>query len=852
MTHKQQLKRYPDFEPKPFYFFNDKFNAEEIISQLDCMKENGILSFFLHVRDGKTIEEAYGTDIYFEQVRFIVKNAAKRGIKVWLYDEDSYPSGNCGGKIVMDYPELQARTLRVEKVEVKSGIARKELGRVKGLFGYVVKTDNGKETVRVVKNCFGPIRKRWYQTEVDKFYISGMEDLHYIHRRGETDYATMSFELRAEDGDDVYVAYIEQVNTDERYGTQVDTLNPRTADLFIKYVHENYKKFVGNYFGNEIPGIFFDEPWTGGKYIAYTDCLHEYFYKKFGYRIDDCLYKLCSDYNGEYKQFGKDYLIACKTLFTDNFIKPIKKWCRKNKLLLTGHFQGEENPVMQAFVGQDIFDNCCETDIPGFDVITTNLGGRKYPQLLLGANIVSTVAAWTGKKTVLSECMALSPFNMNYYGEKRIADWLFANGINLLVLHAFYYGYSAFQRSEAGKSFFFQDENFCDYRKFAGYAGRVCKILHEYRRQNDILLVIPISCIRENVFHSSKDNTCARIYESIISFVRAAAENQTGFDVVYSDKISKCTIINGKLRVADCEYDKVYMVNGGKDEDDIYKRLSAKGVDVIMFNETQNFDFTPKYTAERAIDLIAYEKIDDRSKLIFLFNNCDEYKKYKIQLKDYAYVYDAETDEKKRLKTDEGYAEICMQAYDSVIVLTFDTEQSASSEYKIEPPATQERHEYLKNPQIFYKPKGAKGVICSYNLEILAGGVKTCYENVKNKRLRDVYGTQNKIYRDRYVIPYYDNAPQIPDIYPVKAIYSAKVKLNDGDFLLFDGGTISGNYKLKWNGNKIDESEFEKKRIYDMSNFIFRPEEVKKENVFEIVFENADEFDGVNGEIYIM
>ena len=275
MTHEQQLKRYPDFEPKPFYFFNDKFNAEEIISQLDCMKENGILSFFLHVRDGKTIEEAYGTDIYFEQVRFIVKNAAKRGIKVWLYDEDSYPSGNCGGKIVMDYPELQARTLRVEKVEVKSGIARKELGRVKGLFGYVVKTDNGKETVRVVKNCFGPIRKQWYHTEVDKLYISGMEDLHYIHTRGETDYATMSFELRAEEGDDVYVAYIEQVNTDERYGTQVDTLNPRTADLFIKCVHENYKKFVGNYFGNEIPGIFFDEPWTGGKYLAYTDCLHE-------------------------------------------------------------------------------------------------------------------------------------------------------------------------------------------------------------------------------------------------------------------------------------------------------------------------------------------------------------------------------------------------------------------------------------------------------------------------------------------------------------------------------------------------------------------------------------------------
>ena len=448
-------KRYPEYEPTPFYFYNDKFDEKEIKTQLECMKENGITSFFLHVRDGKTVEEAYGTDIFFQQIKFIVDYAVKCGIKVWIYDEDSYPSGNCGGKIVMDYPELQSRTLKVEKVSVINGVARKELGRVKGLYGYIIKEKDGKEQAQVIKNCFGPIRKYWYQVEINHSYYSEMQDISYPHRRGETNYATIQFEVKADDSEQVYVAYLEPVYTDERYGFQVDTLNPRTAKIFTEYVHENYKKVIGKYFGNEVPGIFFDEPWTGGQHIPYTESIHGYFFKKYGYKVEDNLYKLCSDYNGDHARFNKEYSKACSELYLRNFVKPIKAWCKKNNLKLTGHFQGEESPTHQAAVGQDLLSNSRLMDIPGFDIITTNLGGRKYPLLVLGANLVSTLAACENKKTVMSECLALAPFNLNYYGEKRIADWLFVNGINWLVPHAFFYGFSAFQHSEAGKSYFF-------------------------------------------------------------------------------------------------------------------------------------------------------------------------------------------------------------------------------------------------------------------------------------------------------------------------------------------------------------------------------------------------------------
>ena len=162
-----------NYEPIPFWFYNDNFDAEEIVTQLNCMKENGIRAFFLHVRDG-VVDEGYGTELFFNNVKFIVEQAKERNIKVWLYDEDSYPSGNLGGKIVIDRPELQANALKVVKVNVdENGIARKVLGRVKGLYGYVVENRDGKEKVKVLEECFGPIRRNWYKAEVDRVYAKG-------------------------------------------------------------------------------------------------------------------------------------------------------------------------------------------------------------------------------------------------------------------------------------------------------------------------------------------------------------------------------------------------------------------------------------------------------------------------------------------------------------------------------------------------------------------------------------------------------------------------------------------------------------------------------------------------------
>ena len=114
-------------------------------------------------------------------------------------------------------------------------------------------------------------------------------------------------------------------------------------------------------------------------------------------------------------------------------------------------------------------------------------------------------------------------------------------------------------------------------------------------------------------------------------------------------------------------------------------------------------------------------------------------------------------------------------------------------------------------------------------------------------------GTQDDIYKDRYKVPFFDRAPRQTSIYPQRAIYRAEIECEDQtDYILIDKWTISGNFKIIFNGKEIEKEEFIKKRIYDKSNLAFYPNWKKGKNVIEILLEKGYEFDGVNGEIYVM
>ncbi len=841
-----------DNKPLPFYFLNGDIDQDEIIRQLDCMQNNDVKGYFLHVRD-QIMNVAFGTDRFFECVKFIVEESAKRDIKVWLYDEDAFPSGNCGGITVMQHPNLIARPLSVIRVPVnEQGYAQTVLGEAAGVCGYIISKVDGKEVVRRIDNCFGSVRRNWYRRKLVKPTYADMQDRVFTSIRASTFGAELMFETSAERTDEVYCVYRQAGLTDSRFGTRVNAIDKAATEFFINKIHKNYQKFVGEYFGDIIPGLFLDEPPISGN--EYTEELDEVFERLWGYSPRDGFYKLCPEYTGDSAEFRRQYYATVSYMFRENFLMPMRKWCDENGLVFTGHFAGEEDISYQAH-GSNVYDFVKTLGIPGIDIIGNDLGDIEHPWELFGTKLVTSAAHQQNKDLVLCEAFAINPNNFGYQGLKIISSWLFSLGINLLVPHGFYYSYSAFCRADAGKSFFFQDAAFEEYKRYAKYAENVCKLLRDYRTNNKILVVAPFSaCAEETLkfFRNAPPQPSDRTKKILHSFIKALTKcfsNHIEWDLTYSQNLVTAPIVGNSVIIDKAAYDKVFVIEGGEVEKAAYERLLGK-VEVTLCGEGADVDVDEAILSSfsrdpKNLQILKKYSIKDKSVLYFIFNNTDSY--IEFSLKDTGLkVYDAEKD-CYFASTKNKFA---LNGYESIVLV--DSNVACVGDYKL-PKPEKTVLEYKEKPQFVYMPAAAKGAITRFDITVkyLDEEKEERFFDTEYARLRDVLGTTDEIYRTKYLTPFMDTAPRRKAPYPVYARYTAKID-NIGKGILIDKDTISGEYQVFFNGIEIPKSSFVKMRVYDNSNLVFYPTWKQGENLLEIVFAQGGEFDGINGEVYII
>ena len=84
----------------PFWSWNDELDEKELVNQINWMHENGIGGFFMHARGGLTTP--YLGEKWFSCVRACLKRAKELGMEAYAYDENGWPSGFVGGKLLED------------------------------------------------------------------------------------------------------------------------------------------------------------------------------------------------------------------------------------------------------------------------------------------------------------------------------------------------------------------------------------------------------------------------------------------------------------------------------------------------------------------------------------------------------------------------------------------------------------------------------------------------------------------------------------------------------------------------------------------------------------------------------
>ena len=84
----------------PFWSWNDTLDKDELVRQVEWMNDVGIGGFFMHARGGLKTE--YLGKKWFECVDACAKRAKELGMEAYAYDENGWPSGFAGGKLLED------------------------------------------------------------------------------------------------------------------------------------------------------------------------------------------------------------------------------------------------------------------------------------------------------------------------------------------------------------------------------------------------------------------------------------------------------------------------------------------------------------------------------------------------------------------------------------------------------------------------------------------------------------------------------------------------------------------------------------------------------------------------------
>lgn len=263
----------------------------------------------------------------------------------------------------------------------------------------------------------------------------------------------------------------------------VDVLDKKVIAKFIDEIYAEYYRRLGSSFD----GFFTDEPQIlRGEGYPWSLTLEDQFTKRYGYSLVENLDALFSEREG-YKQVRIDYWTLVTDLFSESFFKQIYDWCTDHGYKLTGHLVCEE-----SFISQLVSNGACMPHYEYFHVPGMDWLGRPVFDCLTPMQL-SSAAAQTGKKQILSETYAASGHNVSHNELKRIFEWQMVHGINLLCTHLEGYSLRGIRKRDYPPAMYYQQPWWSDMKVFFDAMSRVGMLIAEGKINVDTLLIHPQS-----------------------------------------------------------------------------------------------------------------------------------------------------------------------------------------------------------------------------------------------------------------------------------------------------------------------------------------------------------------------
>jgi len=489
-----EMMRSPEmkYRPRNYWGWLENITPDETQWQIEKMHEVGLGGYVMHARGGLTMP--YMGDQWIASVKRMIETGKKYGMISIADDEHGWPSGFGAGKVNGLGEDYQLKYLLCEELKAA------DMPDDKGTLGIWKKAD------------FAPVD--------DMGVISPEETLIRVYYKIDPFY--------------------------------VDNMDAKVVRAFIDASYEDYKKHVGESFGDGLYGIFSDEPQVARYSTPWSFIIPDLFRETYGYDLLSVIYKIFYDVDGASK-VRYDMFCLMQKCFVENYAKQIYEWCDENRLNFVGHtcLEDEFYGQIRNSVGTMPFYEYMH--VPGIDwLCRVALNNMTILQL-------TSAAAQTGKKRVLSEMYGCAGWNVSMEELKWIAQWQAVLGVNDQLQHLGLYSLRGSRKREYPASLFYQQPWFEKYGPYNEYFARISKLLCMTEAETDVLLIHPMKSAYVD-YNGYDEKSTRKLQDEFI----ALTDLLLGMNIAvhYGDEVlmkKHGRVENGKLVVGCISYSAVML-----------------------------------------------------------------------------------------------------------------------------------------------------------------------------------------------------------------------------------------------------------------------------------------------------
>jgi hypothetical protein len=479
------------YHSAPLWVWNDMLTDEQITGTMRDLAGQQVKQVFVHPRPG--LMTPYLSPEWFRLWKVALKEAERLDMNVWIYDENSYPSGFAGGFVPEASPESRGRGLTIKEQD--------SAGQLDENFVAAFRlTDSG------YQNISGEVRAGT-QLSKGKYLVATMQ----------------------------------RAGTSPWYGGKfyVDLMYPGVTQKFLAVTMDAYTREIGEQYGKRVPGAFTDEPHlapAGG--FPWTDDLPDVFEKRWGYNLIDNLPSLTRPV-GDWKRVRHNYIQVLLDLFIERWAKPYYEYCERHNVEFTGHYWEHEWP--NCLRSPDNMAMYAWHQRPAIDTLMNQYHEDTHAQFgnVRSVKELSSAANQLGRQRTLCEAYGAGGWDLRFEDMKRIGDWLYVLGVNTLDEHLSYITIRGARKRDHPQSFSYHEPWWKAYHVMAQYFARLSLIMSQGEQINRILVVEPTTTAWMYQGDSTPAKRLDEIGNSFQQMLMALERAQVEYDIGCEDIIAR-------------------------------------------------------------------------------------------------------------------------------------------------------------------------------------------------------------------------------------------------------------------------------------------------------------------------